>query len=169
MLKARLGLLENRVHGGLKNGDPSQRRARTAFLFLTIVLRRYQRLLHKRAALVVEQETEPCCTILGLCRRRVLVIYGFWGETSRGRSWCCAGRSAEEKVCVDVISFGLSMPSCGSIGSTPSLALFLALFFFTRCSIIPVDLALSLASFFRPSSFFPLPSLCGFPSLLRLV
>jgi hypothetical protein len=164
----RLGLLEKESLRRLKKWGPSQR-CTDGFLFLTIVLcvvptvtqesgvggrTRDGAVLH--SALVLEES----------CAGGYLWL---WGETSREKSWQDAGRSAEEKVCVDVISFGLSMPSCGSIGSTPSLALFLALFFFTRCSIIPVDLALSLASFFRTSSFFPLPSLCGFPSLLRLV
>lgn len=46
---------------------------------------RYQRLLHKRAALVVEQETEPCCTVLWFWWIRVLVIYGH-GTRQAGES-----------------------------------------------------------------------------------
>jgi hypothetical protein len=70
------------------------------------------------------------------------------------------------RVCVDVlISF---WATDGIEQAQRRLSHFLILIFFTRCSIL-VAIVLSLASFFRISSFFPLPSLCGFPSLLRLL
>jgi len=78
-----------------------------------------------------------------------------------------AGQVRARPVCDQCNFLWASMPSGGSIALNRRLSLFLALFFFTRCCSIPVGPVLSLASFFRISSFFPLHSLGRFPSLIR--
>lgn len=84
------------------------------------------------------------------------------------KSRCCWKRWAGARPVCDQCNFlWASMPSGGSIALNRRLSLFLALFFFTRCCSILVGLVLSLASFFRISSFFPLHSLGRFPSLIR--